>query len=212
MAWFKPNEQRIPAPPDGPPPARPAASSATVPVGRPAASPASPAQAQVAVDEAGGGSNMSRISGGIMVHGEISGSEDLAIYGQMEGTVRLEGARVTISPGGRVRANVSAREIVVQGEVKGELRADERVEIAKGGSVQGSATAKRVVIEDGAVINGSIEVVRPGETTRATESSAARAGASGRGAGKPSSPAPAAQNVPETARRDGPVIARDGSS
>jgi cytoskeletal protein CcmA (bactofilin family) len=217
MAWFKQTEQKSPASPQSQAPAPPAASAPAMPVERqaaPAAPPAQPYQpsgAQIPHAEAAGASSASRVSRGLVLRGEITGREDISIDGEVEGTLRLEGARVTICPAGRVRANISAREIVVQGEVRGELRAEERIEIGRSGSVQGSAAAKRIAIEDGAVFNGSIEVLRPGEVARAAESAGtSRAGvarAAKLAAGN--SPAPAAEKAADTAWRDEPVIVRD---
>ncbi len=220
MAWFKQTEQNSPASPQSQRPAPPAASAPAATVERRVASSApvvlverraAPAAPRVPRGEAGGASDASHLSRGLVLRGEITGREDLSIDGEVQGTLLLEGARVTICPAGRVRANISAREIVVQGEVRGDLRAEERIEIGRGGSVQGSAAAKRIAIEDGAVLNGSIEVMRPGEVTRSAESAGtSRPGVSRAAklaAGSP--PAPAAENAAETTSHDEPVIVRD---
>lgn len=223
MAWFKQTEQKSPAAPQVQAPAPPAASAPVAPVERQAAPAAAPgpfsqaaqaSQAQAPRAEAAGASGASRVSRGLVLRGEITGREDISIDGEVEGTVRLEGARVTVCPAGRVRASISAREIVVQGEVRGELRAEERIEIGSGGTVRGNAMAKRIAIEDGAVFNGAIEVVRPGEAARSAETAGAgRAGvarAAKLAAG--SSSAAAAQDAAKTAWHDEPVSVRDPAS
>ena len=184
MAWFKQNEQKSPASPESqtstPPAAVPAApvQAAVAPVEQ-WNGPASPAPA-VPVAAAGvpAASTASRVSRGITVRGEISGREDLSIDGEVEGTLRLGGVRVIIGATGRVRAGISAREIVVHGEVRGDVQAEERIEIGRTGKVKGNATAKRIAIEDGAVFNGTLEVLRADMVARSNDASrAARAGA-----------------------------------
>ena len=216
MTWFKQTEQKFPASPDSQPPAAPLAAPAvpapssgaqidqrlTPPTPAIAAAPAVPAS--------------SRVSRGLVLRGEITGREDLSIDGEVEGTLRLDGARVTVGPAGRVRASVTAREIVIHGEVRGELRAEERIEIGRSGSVHGNAAAKRIAIEDGAIFNGAIEVLRPAEAagnTRADVRTAARAAASASASGPASGPkdssAPAPEPKAETALRNERVVASD---
>jgi cytoskeletal protein CcmA (bactofilin family) len=150
----------------------------------------------------------------LVLKGEITGREDLAIDGEVEGTLHLAGARVTVGPAGRVRAYIFAREIVVQGKLSGDLRADERIEIGRSGSLEGSAAAKRIAVEEGATIAGLVEVLRPGEVARSADSGGtSRAGISR--ATWPTaerSPVRVDEKKTEAVRRDEPVIARDPST
>ncbi|MSO19249.1 MAG: polymer-forming cytoskeletal protein [Acidobacteria bacterium] len=98
----------------------------------------------------------------VIIRGDLSGSEDLFIDGQVEGTIELREHNLTVGPNGRVNAHVNAKEIVVQGAVKGNLRAADRVEIRKSGSVTGDLVAARIVIEDGAFFKGSIDIQKGG--------------------------------------------------
>ena len=63
------------------------------------------------------------ISKGLFVKGEISGTESLYIDGKVEGSISLPGNRVTIGRNGTVGANVTAREVVVMGKVRGNVSA-----------------------------------------------------------------------------------------
>jgi cytoskeletal protein CcmA (bactofilin family) len=94
------------------------------------------------------------------VQGEISGGEDLQVDGTIEGHVHLGDRRLTIGSTAKVTADVQAREIVVFGNVKGNLRARDRIEIKKDGSVVGDLSTARIMIEDGAYFKGSIEINR----------------------------------------------------
>ena len=99
----------------------------------------------------------------VVIRGELSGSEDLSIDGQVEGTIELRDHHLTVGPNGRVQANVNAKEVVIQGSVKGNVRAIDRVEIRKSGSLMGDMVAARVVIEDGAFFKGSIDIQKGGD-------------------------------------------------
>jgi cytoskeletal protein CcmA (bactofilin family) len=92
--------------------------------------------------------------------GEISANEDLLVDGTVEGSIQLPGHNVTIGLNAKANAEVVARGIIVYGNVKGNLRASDRIEIKKEGWVVGALMAPRVIINEGAVVNGSVEVER----------------------------------------------------
>ena len=103
----------------------------------------------------------------VVIRGELSGSEDLFIDGQVEGTIELREHHLTVGPNGRVQANVNAKEVVIQVSVKGNVRAVDRVEIRKSGSLTGDMVAARVIIEDGAFFKGSIDIQKGGGDSHA---------------------------------------------
>lgn len=110
---------------------------------------------------AGGGT--ARLGASLQIKGEITGNEDLQIDGSVEGLVQLEDRKLTVGASARVTADVIAREVTVYGNVKGNLRARDRIEIKKDGSVVGDLTTARIMIEDGAYFKGSIEINKAGE-------------------------------------------------
>jgi cytoskeletal protein CcmA (bactofilin family) len=134
--------------------AAPASSAALAP----SAMPPSPAIASPPVAR-----GISRISSGIRIKGEISGNDDFYIDGQAEGNFRFPQSKVTVGPNGKVQANIEAREIVIEGTVKGDLTASEGVQLGKSSHVQGSLTTPRVAINDGARLRGKVEMTRAGE-------------------------------------------------
>jgi cytoskeletal protein CcmA (bactofilin family) len=101
-----------------------------------------------------------RLGTSLHVKGEISGNEDLHIDGSVEGLVQLDDRKLTVGASAKLTADVVAREVVVYGSVKGNLRARDRIEIKKDGSVVGDLTTARIMIEDGAYFKGSIEIDR----------------------------------------------------
>src|SRR5271168_182668 len=109
------------------------------------------------------GSGTARLGASLHIKGEITGNEDLAIDGSVEGLIQLEERKLTIGASARVTADVIAREVVVYGNVKGNLRARDRIEIKKDGSVVGDLTTARISIEDGAYFKGSIEIDKTGD-------------------------------------------------
>jgi cytoskeletal protein CcmA (bactofilin family) len=111
------------------------------------------------------GGGTARLGASLHIKGEITGNEDLVIDGSVEGLVQLEDRKLTVGPSARVTADIIAREVCVYGNVKGNLRARDRIEIKKDGSVVGDLTTARIMIEDGAYFKGSIEIDKAGEPT-----------------------------------------------
>jgi cytoskeletal protein CcmA (bactofilin family) len=104
-----------------------------------------------------------RLGSSLHVKGEITGSEDLLIDGSVEGLIQLDERKLTVGATAKVTADIIAREVVVYGTVKGNLRAKDRIEIKKDGSVNGDLTTARIMIEDGAYFKGSIEIDKSSE-------------------------------------------------
>jgi cytoskeletal protein CcmA (bactofilin family) len=102
--------------------------------------------------------------------GELSGSEDLVIDGQVEGTVNLRQHLLTIGPSAKISAEISAKGVVVFGHARGNITASERIEIRESGSVDGDVSAPRVAIAEGAHFRGSIDM-RQAEPASSTASS-----------------------------------------
>ena len=98
----------------------------------------------------------------LVVKGEVTGSESLYIDGKVEGAINLPGNRVTVGRNGQVAANITAREIVVLGKVRGNMTASDRVDIRSEGALTGDVTAQRISIEDGAFFKGGIDIQKPG--------------------------------------------------
>ncbi len=102
--------------------------------------------------------DVAHIGKSVLVKGELSGSEDLYLDGEVEGSIELRGHSLIIGPHGRVRANVHARDVVVHGKVEGNLRGTERVELKKSAILVGDIFTQRIVIEDGAYFKGGIDI------------------------------------------------------
>jgi cytoskeletal protein CcmA (bactofilin family) len=125
--------------------------------------------------ESKGEKSMANIGQSIVFKGELSGDEDLEIDGQVEGSVKLTNNELTVGANGNLKADVTAKSVVVVGRVHGNLTATERIEIQATGIVDGDIRAPRLVIQEGAVLNGGIDMTKG---TAASSPSAGGASAS----------------------------------
>jgi cytoskeletal protein CcmA (bactofilin family) len=123
------------------------------------------------------GRDVVNIGKSVVIKGELNGSEDLTIEGQVEGKIELKDHVLTIGPNGKIKAQVFAKALIVLGEVNGNVTATERVEIRDGGSVDGDIISPRVAIAEGAHFRGSVDMQRkqgqPAQHQRPTGQSAA---------------------------------------
>jgi cytoskeletal protein CcmA (bactofilin family) len=111
----------------------------------------------------------------VVIKGELTGSEDLTIEGQVEGTIQLRDHVLTIGPNGKIRAQVFAKAVIVLGEVNGNITASEKVDIKDNGSVDGDIISPRVAIAEGAHFRGSVDMQRKGAAPPAGKPAAAEA-------------------------------------
>lgn len=98
------------------------------------------------------------IGPGIVIDGDISGSENLVIEGKVRGRIHLASHEVSVGQSGEVNADISAKVIRVAGKIKGDLNGKEKVIISSTGNVHGNIVAPRMLLEDGAVFKGSIDM------------------------------------------------------
>jgi cytoskeletal protein CcmA (bactofilin family) len=140
----------------------------------------------------------------VVIKGELNGSEDLTIEGQVDGKIELRQNVLTIGPNGRIKAQVFAQSVVILGEVTGNVTASEKVDIRDNGSVDGDITSPRVAIAEGAHFRGSIDMqkgVAKGETKPAGAAASTPAASSPAGAASSSqtgSTSPASGSTPAT--------------
>ena len=94
----------------------------------------------------------------LVIKGEITGAESLYIDGKIEGSIMVADHRVTVGRNGTVTANITAREVVIMGKVKGNIQCADRLDIRGEGSLTGDVTTQRISVEDGAILKGSVQV------------------------------------------------------
>src|SRR5262245_13065707 len=127
----------------------------------------------------------------VIIKGDLSGSEDLTIEGQVEGKIELRQNILTIGPNGKIKAAVFAKAVIILGEVTGNVTATEKVDIRDNGSVDGDIAAPRVAIAEGAHFRGSIDMQRGGAAKQESKPAQASAPAQPPAPEKPAAPAPA---------------------
>ena len=102
--------------------------------------------------------DVAHIGKSVIIKGELSGSEDLYLDGEVEGNIDLRNHNLVIGPNGRVRANVHAKDVVVHGKVDGNITGVDKVELKKSAVLNGDINTQRIVIEDGAFFKGAIDI------------------------------------------------------
>src|SRR5579862_8020527 len=110
----------------------------------------------------------------VKINGQIYSKEDLFVDGDVEGTIELQEHRLTIGPNGKVHSSVKAREVVVLGNIQGNVDASDKLEIRKDARLVGDIKTARIIIEDGAYFKGSIDIVKPEPVKSAPPSSPPR--------------------------------------
>lgn len=103
-------------------------------------------------------SGAAHIGKSVAIKGQLSGSEDLYLDGEVEGSIDLAGHTLTIGPSGRVRAQISAKNVIIHGNVTGNVRGSEKVELKSTSVLAGDIATKRIAIDDGAFFKGGIDI------------------------------------------------------
>ena len=104
------------------------------------------------------GGTTSYLGPGLHIKGEIIGNEDLKLDCKVEGLISIGGFRLTVGPSAHLIADIVAREAVISGEVNGDIRACDRIEIMKSASIVGDVSTGKITIEEGAYFNGGVEI------------------------------------------------------
>lgn len=114
-------------------------------------------------------SKPANIGQSVQINGELTGQEDLIIDGKIDGKIMLKDHQLTIGPNGHINAEVHAKSVQINGEVQGNITADDKVEISPSGSVNGDICAPRVALADGSSFKGSIDMGRKASTSTTTD-------------------------------------------
>ena len=97
------------------------------------------------------------IGPGIRIEGKITGDADLRIEGRFEGSVELRLHAVTVGPEGNVHTTIVSRSVTVEGTVRGDITAEDRIVLLASADVVGDLRAPRVLLEDGARFRGGVD-------------------------------------------------------
>jgi len=105
--------------------------------------------------------NVSVIGPTLVFKGELSADEDLVIEGRIEGTIAHHKKNLMVGKQGRVRANIHASSVIVEGQLIGDIHSEGIVSLAIGADVKGDIYCGRIVMEDGARFKGKIDMGEP---------------------------------------------------
>jgi cytoskeletal protein CcmA (bactofilin family) len=125
----------------------------------------------------GNETRMAQLGRSVCVKGEITGSEDLTVDGQVDGRIDLPDHVLTVGPNATICADIVAKGVMVFGTVLGTVTAHDRIDIRRSGSVEGNVICGRLVVQDGAILCGKIQTQgerRPSHTKTATAEGAAQ--------------------------------------
>jgi cytoskeletal protein CcmA (bactofilin family) len=121
------------------------------------------------------------IGRGIRIKGDVTGTEDLFVDGQVEGRLNLTtNSCLTVGPNGDVKADLTAREIIVRGKVEGKVTARDKLLIGSTGQINGEVQTDRLAIEDGALLRGKVEAGKQSSKPADVKASAAAASVAGK--------------------------------
>ena len=101
----------------------------------------------------------------LVFKGELEADEDLVIEGQVEDTIAHHKNRLTVGKLGRVKADIDASSVLVEGQLVGDIYGKEVVTLAGSSNVTGNIFSRRIVIEDGAMFNGEIDMADRAKVT-----------------------------------------------
>ena len=118
-------------------------------------------------------SEVAHIGKSVVIKGELSGSEDLYLDGEVEGTIELQRNALTVGPNGRIRAHINAKEVIIHGKVDGNIRGTEKVELKRTAMLVGDIQTQRITIEDGAYFKGAIDIQREAKKEASSYTAAA---------------------------------------
>ena len=122
--------------------------------------------------------NAATIGKAVKIVGDIFTKEDLNVDGDVEGKIESQENKITIGTTGRVQASIKAREVVIFGQVQGNVEASDKVDIRREAKLVGDITTARISIEDGALFKGSIDIRKPEPKPAGSGAAAASSSAS----------------------------------
>lgn len=103
---------------------------------------------------------MTSIGESLVITGELTSDEDLAVGGRIHGPILVRNGALTVTGTARLDGDVRAARVIVQGAVKGNVAATERIELQPSAIVSGTLSANHIVVADGATFNGRIDMDR----------------------------------------------------
>jgi len=107
------------------------------------------------------------------ISGDLTAREDLTVDCAFDGSIQLAGHHLTIAPGSRVNASVSAHIVTLHGHFEGQIEA-EALTVSSDADVNATVIAKKFAVQDGAFFSGSVNTERARAATEVAKHRAAQ--------------------------------------
>ena len=104
------------------------------------------------------GSEMSVVGPSLIIKGDLEAGEDLLIEGRVEGTIKHTAEQLLIGQSGSLKADIRARNVVIEGEVEGDVYGSDSVSIRETAKVCGNIFTPKISISEGAHFKGGIDM------------------------------------------------------
>jgi len=101
----------------------------------------------------------SLLSKKVKIEGDIQGNEDLHVEGHFKGSIKITGD-IFIGPTGIVEADIEADNIIVQGQISGNVLARKQLQLQSSGRLLGDCAALTIDIKEGALFEGRSKMIR----------------------------------------------------
>ncbi len=144
---------------------------------------------------------MSRIGETVKFRGEISAEEDMIVEGMVEGSIKIQSHTLVLHSAARVKADIIAREFVLHGELRGTVKARDKITIKETGKLEGDIVTRRLQIDDGGVFIGNSAVHAEGSSIKRPGFAAQR----GRPSPQPEKPSAIPAKAPLPTGRSAPA-------
>ena len=93
----------------------------------------------------------------LILDGELHGTDGLSVQGIIKGKIEIANA-ITVEKGAAIKADIKAKDVLISGQVKGNISASGNVHYMEDCTVIGNTSTARILIEDGASIKGSVHI------------------------------------------------------
>lgn len=104
---------------------------------------------------------MSVIDQGLVITGDVFGEDNVTVKGTVKGTIVLQKGDIHIEQTGRVEGGVFAENVLVHGELRGNVTALTSLHITASAKIYGNMKGAKIAIDDGAMFSGGIEIREP---------------------------------------------------
>jgi cytoskeletal protein CcmA (bactofilin family) len=111
------------------------------------------------MDKGNASGTTSLLSKEVKIEGDIQGNENLQVDGRFKGSIKLAGD-IFVGPTGVIEADVEADNVVIQGQISGNVTARKQLQIQSSGKLMGDCAAQSIDIKQGALFEGRSKMIR----------------------------------------------------